>query len=111
VFIVSQAPTSGGPSWQRLAGASCGEGDDWVAPNWMILRPGGAEPRAYGPRLFTETRRAGHVLDSLVLFGPPGPASQFLTADIGEALLFDRALPFDEADAIEAYLTRKWGLE
>jgi len=111
VFLVSQGENPGGPSWQRLMGASNGEGNDWVPPNWIIMRPGGEKPAAYGPRIFTDTRPAGSVLDGITLFGPPGPAVQFLTADIGEVLLFDRALPFDEADAIEAYLKGKWGLK
>jgi len=111
VFVVSQALSAGGPSWERLVGAWCGQGDDWVPPNWMIMRPGGEKPAAYPPRLFTETRPGGHVLDGLVLFGAPTTANQFLAADIAEVLLFDRALEFDESDAIEQCLTGKWGLK
>ena len=40
----------------------------------------------------------------------PTPARQFLAGDLTEVPVFDRALGLDEADAIEQYLTRKWGL-
>lgn len=111
VLVVSQALEAGGPAWQRIIGATCGEGDDWIAPNWMIMRPGGAEPAAYGPRLFTLTRLEGHVLDGITLIGSPITAGQCYTGDVAEVLIYDRRLQFDEEEALEQYLGRKWGIE
>lgn len=108
-FVVSQGLVAGGPPWQRLIGSSCGTGDDWVTPNWMVMRPGGGQPAAYPPTVFVVTFEGGKVLDNLTLFGPATKAPQFLTADIAEVLVYDRRLAGDEADAITEYLQAKWG--
>ena len=52
----------------------------------------------------------GHHLANVVLGGSAVSPTQFLHGDIGEVLLFDRALHFDEQDAVERYLRAKWGL-
>ena len=109
-FVVSQAVEASGPQWQRIIAASCGEGDDWVAPNWNIMRPGGEKPAAYPPRVFVVRFADGRVLDHLTLFGPATTSPQFLAADIAEVLIYDRQLDPDEEDAIIDYLSARWGV-
>ncbi len=108
LFVVSPAPEAGGAPWQRIAGAFDGVGNDWTAPNWMIMRPGGEKPQAYPAQVFPLTAPAGRNLMGVTLCGSPSGASQYLAGDIAEVLLFDRYLPFAEADAIEEYLRAKW---
>jgi len=111
LFVVSQAGEAGGPEWQRIIGSWCGKGKDWLPPNWTIVRPGGAKPAAYAAKVFTISKRDGHALAGITLGDSPSGAHQSFTGDIAEILLFDRCLRFDEADAIEQYLTQKWGLK
>ena len=108
-FVVSQGLAAGGPQWQRLIGSSCGTGDDWVTPNWMLMRPGGGQPAAYPLTVFVADFDGGKVLDNMTLFGPATKSPQFLTADIAEVLVYDRRLAGDEVDAITEYLQAKWG--
>jgi hypothetical protein len=77
----------------------------------MLMRPGGEKPQAYPARVFGTSRPAGVNLEGVTLFGSPSGAAQFLSADIAEVLLYDRALPFQEADAVEEYLREKWGVK
>lgn len=110
LYVVSQATSAEGPAWQRILGAWSGAGDDWVAPNWIVLRPGGEHPEAYEARIYTIRRAGDLALAGITLFGSPLGAHQFLAGDIAEVLLYDRLLTPAEATSIEDYLTRKWGL-
>jgi hypothetical protein len=111
-FVVAQGPSAGGPSWQRLCGAWVGDEArlDWIEPSWMIGRAGGATPAAFPPQLFSFVRSGGCTLDHVTVFGPGTGNAQYLSGDIAELLLFDRALSAAEVDAVSLYLTHKWGL-
>jgi len=73
-----------------------------VAPNWEIMRPGGKTPQAYPPQVFSGQHKSAVVLADITLLAA--------AADIAEVLVFDRALRFDEQEALEQYLKTKWGL-
>jgi hypothetical protein len=110
VMVVSRAAAAGGPSWQRIIACYTGEGQEWVLPNWTIVRPGGAEPEAYGARLFTVQARARAEAATITVLGASAIDGQYLAGDVAEVLIFDRALRFDEFAALEHYLKAKWGL-
>ena len=110
VLVVSQAPEAAGPSWQRLAAASLPEPREWEAPNWIIMRPGGAKPEAYPARIYRMEMRPVGRLDRLTILGASESAGQNLYGDVAEVLIYGRALRFDEQMAIEQYLRGKWGL-
>ena len=71
------------------------------------MRPGGGQPVAYPPTVFIVTFEGGEVLGNMALFGPATKAPLFLTADIAEALVYDRRLAGDEVDAITGCLQAK----
>ncbi|MBI2302036.1 MAG: hypothetical protein HYU66_24290 [Armatimonadetes bacterium] len=110
VFVVMQAPVAAGPSWQRVMGVWSGEGNDWVKPNWILMRAGGATPAVMPPAVMMQAQAAGHVLDRVTIFGAAQSQGQWLAGDIAEVLLYDRRLGDDEAVAVERYLRGKWKL-
>lgn len=110
LLLVSQAPEAAGPAWQRLVSCFTGEGQEWVLPNWMIGRAGGATPQAYPAQVFSIQEPSRAALDRVTVFGATAVAGQYLAGDVAEVLLFDRPLRFDEAEALQHYLTAKWGL-
>lgn len=111
MLLVSAGPKPDGPAWQRLISCFTGEGQEWVFPNWMIGRQGGATPAAYPARIFSiiEARRA--ALATITVLGATAVEGQYLAGDVAEVLVFDRLLRFDEAEALEQYLRAKWGIE
>lgn len=111
ILVVSQGTEATGPSWQRIAAASRPTPEEWVSPNWIIMRPGGENPEAYSARLFVATPRPAGVLDRLTILGASATDSECLAGDVAEVLVYERALRFDELQAITAYLTAKWGLD
>lgn len=110
-FVVSQNAQAGGSAWQRIVGSWSGDGQEWVAPNWIITRPKAAKVEPYGARLFFKQAFGGLVIDRLTLFGAPSGDHQFLVGDVAEVLVYDRELRFDETAAIQAYLSKKWALQ
>lgn len=110
LYLVARGPVAGGPSWQRLIGCQGPDGDEWVRPNWMLGRAGGATPEAVPPQLFHRLEMGGCRLQNVTLFGSALRPTQFFLGEVGELLIYDRALRFDEQDAIEQYLNSKWGL-
>lgn len=109
-FLVSQAPQAAGPTWQRLMACYSGTGQEWEAPNWMIGRAGGAKPQAYPAQLFTYVNQREAALGKITVLGASASDGQNLAGDIAEVLIFDRALKFDEYNAVVAYLKTKWAL-
>lgn len=109
-FVVSQNLETGGGPWQRILGSWSGKGEEWVVPNWIIIRPHAAKVEPYPAQLFLKQAADKVVIDRLNLFAAPSGPWQFLVGDVAEALIYDRALRFDELAAIEAYLKSKWGL-
>ncbi len=110
-FVVSQGRAGASKSWQRIIAAYNGSGKEWEEPNWMVIRPGGAQPAAYGPQVSLVKHATGVALANVVVGGASAAQSQCLAGDIAEVLLFDRSLPEANEDAILDYLTRKWGLK
>ena len=101
LYIVARGPVAGGPSWQRLIGCTGPDGDEWVRPNWMIGRDGGATPAVVPPKLFTRLELKGYRLQNVTLLGSAVSPTQFWLGEVGEVLLYDRMLRFDEQDAIQ----------
>jgi len=111
VFVVSGAADASGNTWQRIMACFTGKGEEWVLPNWIILRPSTAgKPEPYAPQVFTVQRPSGMALDRMTVLGATASEGQFLAGDVAEVLVFTRMLRFDEQEAIEAYLREKWGL-
>jgi hypothetical protein len=110
VFVVSQAQEALGPTWQRILASFTGVGQEWVAPNWMIGVPGGEKPSTWPPRLFTMQKRNGAALGTITVLGASAVQGQALGGDVGEVLIFGRALRFDETEAVHKYLADKWGV-
>ncbi|MBN2449545.1 MAG: right-handed parallel beta-helix repeat-containing protein [Lentisphaeria bacterium] len=110
VWVVARGLEAAGPPWQRIAACFRGEGQEWVLPNWMIGRPGGATPEAFPARVFALQHRDGAGLDRLTILGATAVDGQYLAGDVAEVLVFDRFLRFDESEAIARYLQSKWGL-
>jgi len=113
VLVVSQGREAAGAGWQRIVGARTGSGfaKDWEEPNWILARPGGGKPAAYGAELFTLKRRNAYVLEGVVLGGSTSADTQYLDADIAEVLVYDHCLAEDEDDALQEYLAKKWGFK
>jgi hypothetical protein len=111
MLLVSQAPDAAGPPWQRLISCFTGAGQEWVLPNWMIGRAGGATPQAYPAQIFSIRHLTRAALDSLTVLGATASDGQGLAGDVAEVLIFDRLLRFDEAEAVQRYLQTKWDLK
>jgi hypothetical protein len=107
-IVVSQNQEVGGTAWQRILGSWSGQGKEWDAPNWLIMRPNAAQVQPYAAQVFVRQALDGAVIDHVTLFGAPSAAHQFLVGDIAEVLIYDRLVRFDEALAIQAYLEKKW---
>ena len=101
-LIVSQGLDATGPSWGRLIQCSTGQNQPWELPNWEILRPDGKQPTPYPGQVFSVQQNFKAALADITLLGA--------AADIAEVLVFDRALRFDEQEALEQYLKTKWDL-
>ena len=101
-LIVSQGIDASGPSWGRLIQCSTGKNQPWELPNWEVLRPEGKQPVPYPAQVFSVQQNFKAALADITLLGA--------AADIAEVLVFDRALRFDEQEALEQYLEVKWGL-
>lgn len=110
VFVVSQALEACGPSWQRIMANYTGVGQEWVEPNWMIGAPGGAKTATWDAQVFTVQKRNRAALGTITVLGASASQGQALGGDVGEVLLFDRSLRFDEMEAVQKYLAAKWGI-
>ena len=109
VFLVARSDRVDPRPWQRLFVAWSGEGNDWVAPNFQQMRPGGQTPAAFPWRLFVLKPQEA-VLDHITLAASAQQETQNFLGDLGEVLVFDHTLPFDREQAIADYLRRKWGI-
>jgi hypothetical protein len=109
VFVVARSESAGSPPWQRLFVSWSGKGNDWVAPNFQLMRPNAKAPTAFSWRLFSAKQKAV-VLDHITLAASAQETSQNFVGDLGEVLVFDHAIPFDREQAIVDYLRRKWGM-
>jgi hypothetical protein len=101
-LVVSQGRDASGPTWGRIIKCFTGENKSWELPNWEVLRPEGQHPRPYPAQIFCVQRNFDAALADITLLAT--------AADMAEVLVFDRALRFDEREALEQYLTIKWGL-
>lgn len=110
MLIVSSGLQATGPSWQRIISCFTGQGQEWVLPNWMVGRAGGATPAAYPAQVFSIQEPARAALDTITVLGATAVEGQYLAGDVAEVLVFDRLLRFDEAEALDKYLRTKWGL-
>lgn len=109
VFLISQALEACGPSWQRIIASFTGVGQEWVWPNWMIGVPGGEKPGTWPAQVFTIQKRNGAALGTITVMGASAVQGQAFGGDVGEVLVFDRMLRFDEMEAVQKYLAAKWG--
>jgi hypothetical protein len=111
VFVVSQALEAAGPTWQRIIASFTGVGQEWVLPNWIIPVPGGQKPTTWPARVFVFRQRDGAALGTITVLGASAVQGQALGGDVGEVLVFDRLLRFDEFEAVSNYLKAKWGIK
>ena len=109
VFVVSQALAASGPNWQRIIANFTGVGQEWVWPNWMIGVPGSQKPSTWPAQVFTIQKRTGAALGTITVMGSSDGQGMALGGDVGEVLVFDRTLQFDEMEAVLKYLANKWG--
>ena len=109
-LVVSQGLDATGPTWQRIIACFTGVGEEWVWPNWMVERRGGARPEAYPAQIFVVESKAEAALGRLTVLGASAIDGQYLAGDVAEVLVFDRTLRFDELEALQTYLRAKWGL-
>lgn len=111
VLVVAGSADAAAKPWQRVFVSWSGEGPDWVRPSFMIMRPNGATPRPFQPRLFLSEPANDVVLDNVRLAGAVQGSHQSFLGDLAEVLVFDRRLRFDESLAVRNYLLAKWSLE
>jgi hypothetical protein len=95
VLVVAGSASAAVKPWQRLFVSWCGDGPDWVSPSFMIMRPDGASPRPFGPRLFLGGPATEVVLDNVCLAGAVQGAHQSFLGDLAEVLIFDRRIAGD----------------
>jgi len=110
VLLVAGSASTAAKPWQRLFVSWSGQGPDWVAPSFIVMRPGGANPAPFEPRLLLAEHADGVVLDNVCLANTSQGAHQAFSGDLAEVLVFDRPLRFDEMLAIRDYLRAKWSL-
>lgn len=106
LFVVarSEAPAQ----WQRLAAGWTGEDKDWVSPSWQLMIPMAEKPVPFKTQVFTGRNAEPMTLKNFTIFGTAMTPYHNFTGQIGEVLLFTRALRDDEQEAVENYLTNKW---
>lgn len=109
VFLVARSDNAAPRPWQRVFVSWAGEGNDWVAPSFQLMRPTAQTPAAFPWTLFVLTPK-DVVLDHITLAASAQESNQNFLGELGEVLVFDRLLAFDEEKAIHDYLRRKWGI-
>ncbi len=111
VFLVAASESTGKQIWQRLLSIWDGKAaDDYLAPCWTLPRPDHGTEVPFPPKLFSKQLDHG-VLTNLTLGGSARGDAHVFTGNIAELLVFDRRLSAVDAERVEAYLIRKWGLE
>ena len=110
VLVVARSASTAAKPWQRLFVSWSGGGPDWVSPSFNIMRPNGASPTPFEPRIFLAEHADEVVLDNIRLANSTHGAQQGFIGDLAEVLVFDRLLRFDELLAIRDYLRAKWSL-
>ena len=109
VFVVAGSTSDANKPWQRLFVSWTGAGADWVAPNFMIMRPNGETPAPFKPHVFL-VEHDEVVLDNIHIAIAAQGSHQGFVGDVAEVLVFDRHLRFDEMVAVQDYLRGKWGI-
>lgn len=111
VLLVAGSESTSTKPWQRLFVSWCGNGDNWVKPSFIIMRPNGAAPTPFEPRILLVQYPQGVVLDNITVACSGQENGQGFIGDVAEVLVFDRSLRFDELLAIQEYLTKKWSIK
>ena len=111
VLIVARSDSGAAKPWQRLFVSSSGNGQDWVLPNFNLMRPDARNPSSFGALLFLIEHRDDVVLDNIRIAGSSRAAGQGFIGDLAEVLVFDRGLRFDELQGIQDYLRSKWAIK
>jgi len=109
VFIVARSDSAEARPWQRIFVSWAGQGNDWVAPSFQLMRPKAKVPEAFPWTLFTLTPQAV-VLDHITLAASAQEDAQNFIGELAEVLVFDRPLAFDQEKAIGDYLRGKWDI-
>ncbi len=110
VLIVAGSAARDTKPWQRLFVSWCGKGENWVKPSFIIMRPNGAKPTPFAPRMCVAQHADGVVLDHVTIACSGQEARQEFVGDLAEVLVFGRVLRFDELLAVKNYLRAKWAL-
>lgn len=109
LLLVAQSARPG-DAWQRLASTFNGAGKDWETPNWSLSIPSADKPAGFPPQVFMYRGGMPRTLQNLTLGGTAMGNYHIFTGQFSEILLYTRALPDDEVEAVETYLTEKWKL-
>jgi hypothetical protein len=110
VFLVARSDSAEQRPWQRIFVSWAGQGNDWVAPSFQQMRPGGQTPALFPWTLFKVQPRDPVVLDHITLASSAQENGQNFIGDVAEVLVFGKQLPFDQEKAIIDYLKQKWNL-
>ena len=110
VLVVAGSTSGATKPWQRLFVSWSSGGNDWVKPNFIIMRPNGGKPTPFAPRIFMAEHAGSVVLDNIHLASSAQSDHQGFIGDLAEVLVFGRRLRFDELLAIQNYLRTKWRL-
>ena len=110
VVVVAGSASTATKPWQRLFVSWSGDGQDWVRPNFIIMRPNGGKPTPFEPRIFIAQHADAVALDHITIANSAQEVDQSFIGDLAEVLVFDRRLRFDELLAIRQYLCTKWSL-
>jgi len=110
ILIVAGSASAAAKPWQRVFVSWSGDGNDWVKPNFIIMRPGGGKPTPFAPRIFMAQHAGDVVLDNVRLASSAQGIHQGFIGDLAEVLVIGRRLRFDELLALQGYLRTKWSL-
>ena len=75
-----------------------------------MSRPEHGTEVPFPPKLFVKQLDQA-VLGNVVLGGGARSKTHFFVGKIAELLVFDRRLSATDSERVEAYLSRKWGLQ
>lgn len=93
-------------AWHQIAAATTG----WQILTWVLTSGGNGEVFRNGTSLGVVAYTAKAIGGTTRAFCAYGSIASTLTGEVGEILLFGRALSSDDRARVEAYLNSKWAI-